>query len=112
MDTYAPFLRRLEGNYNVIAPDLPGHGFSDMPKLFDNDSVIDLLVELVVKVVGDMRIHVCGHSLGGYLAARVSLRINALSTLSFTPAGISIYNMSIVRILRFRLARMVGNYFW
>ena len=31
VDTYAPFLRHLEVWYNVIAPDLPGHGFSDLP---------------------------------------------------------------------------------
>ena len=74
----------------MIAPDLPGHGFSDMPKLFDNNSTIDLLVELTLKVIGYGRTHVRGHSIGGYLVARVSPRINALRTLCFTPAGTSV----------------------
>ena len=56
--------------------------------------------------------HVCGHSLGGYLAARVAPKIDALSTLSLTPAGISVYNMNIVKVMRFKLAKMMGNYFW
>ena len=95
----------------MIAPDLPGHGFSDMPKLFDNNSTVDLPVELALKVIGYGRTHVRGHSLGGYLTARVSPRISALRTLCFTPAGITVYNMNIVRVMRSRLAELAGNYF-
>jgi pimeloyl-ACP methyl ester carboxylesterase len=58
-----------------IYPDLPGMGGTAAPsRLGSNDDVVDVLVDLVDRVVGDERFVIGGHSLGGYLARAVAAR--------------------------------------
>ncbi len=61
------FAERLTENYRIIAPDLPGHGQSD---LYDTVHRMDDLAEAIVVVarhLGISKFHLAGHSMGGYV---------------------------------------------
>lgn len=62
----APALSR---RFRLIAPDLPGMGFSDRPERFDS---IEIFVRTVEALMGHLRlprVTLVGHSLGGAVAA-------------------------------------------
>ncbi len=69
-----PVLAEVPG-IRRIYPDLPGMGRTAAPaRLGSNDDVVDVLLEFLDRVVGDERVLVAGHSLGGYLARAVAAR--------------------------------------
>ena len=69
---YARVLRYLGGATHVVLPDLPGHGFSDTPKVMDAASILAGVFEVL-----DAALHrpavLVGNSLGGYVAIRYAL---------------------------------------
>jgi pimeloyl-ACP methyl ester carboxylesterase len=61
--------------YRRIYPDLPGMGGTPAPpRLRSNDDVVDVVVDLLDRLLGDERFLIGGHSLGGYLARAVAAR--------------------------------------
>lgn len=67
-------LQRLATQYDVLAPDHPGFGRSDVPPWFDNIHdlayyYLDFLAELDLHDV-----HVIGAGLGGWLACEIAIR--------------------------------------
>jgi pimeloyl-ACP methyl ester carboxylesterase len=87
--TLVPFLRR---SFQVIIPDLPGFGdhLPDWSLSYDIDAQVDRLEEFI-RALGLNRFHLMGLSLGGYLAARYTVRFahRILSLALMDSAGFS-----------------------
>lgn len=87
---FAPVLWRLVPHVRrVVAPDMPGHGFSDAPRgPFDLDRLFEAMVAVLDHLIDEPAV-LCGNSLGGALALRYARarpeRVRALVLLS--PAG-------------------------
>jgi pimeloyl-ACP methyl ester carboxylesterase len=74
---WLPFYEQLSGHVDLICPEHPGYGETDMPDWLDGfeDLVIhyaDLLDEL-----GLERVHLAGYSLGGWIAAEIAIKSTA-----------------------------------
>jgi pimeloyl-ACP methyl ester carboxylesterase len=89
---WLPFFEKLAAKHDVVVPEHPGFGNSDNPAWIRNvgDAAmyyLDFLDEL-----GADKVHLVGHSLGGWIAAELAVRNAArLATLSLiAPAGIRV----------------------
>jgi pimeloyl-ACP methyl ester carboxylesterase len=61
--------------YRRIYPDLPGMGRTSAPAtIAGNDDVVDVMLGLIDRVIGDEPFVVVGHSYGGYLARAIANR--------------------------------------
>ncbi len=72
--SWRDLLQRLSGRLTVVAPDLPGHGFSRARR----ESTMSLpgMAQAVADLLGELRIRpmaVVGHSAGAAIAARMML---------------------------------------
>lgn len=88
----APFLERLAGHGEIIAPSMPGFGNSPRPKDFDTVyDLVHLYLAVLAELPGD-KITVLGFSFGGWLAAEAATacthRIDRLILVD--PLGIKI----------------------
>jgi pimeloyl-ACP methyl ester carboxylesterase len=87
---WLPFMRRLAERFDVIVPDHPGFGRSDMPDWLDTMGdlayfYLDFMAQLRLSGV-----HLIGASLGGWIAMELAVRnTTALSTVMLiAPCGI------------------------
>lgn len=72
-ETYQRNIGPLSKNFRVIVPDMIGHGFTDRPDLdYTLDDFADHLFGLL-DVLGEQRAHLSGESLGGCVAAWMTL---------------------------------------
>jgi pimeloyl-ACP methyl ester carboxylesterase len=80
----------LDGQYEVLAPDLPGHGESEpltgRPSIA---AVVDAL-EADLDTLGLGRVHVLGSSLGARLALELAVRGRARSVVAISPPGLGL----------------------
>ena len=78
-DVFARNLDALGEHFSVVAPDLPGQGFSDAPPRWDAAPQVDMAraVVALADVLGFARFSVLGSSLGGLVAALVALEARA-----------------------------------
>jgi len=87
---FGPLMGRLLPHVRgVVAPDLPGHGFSERPyRALDPELLLELMVDVIDRSIGEPSI-VVGNSLGGAVALRYARerpdRVKGLVLLS--PAG-------------------------
>ncbi|MGB3774966.1 MAG: alpha/beta hydrolase [Leeuwenhoekiella sp.] len=83
------FSLQLEKNYNVICIDLPGHGKSDISKELVSIEGMAMAVQEVVKAEKLDRMHIVGHSMGGYVGLSLAHlhpeSISQLILLNSTP---------------------------
>jgi pimeloyl-ACP methyl ester carboxylesterase len=95
---WLPFHEELAGSLDLIAPEHPGYGETEMPEWLDgfDDLVIhyhDFLDALELD-----RVHLVGYSLGGWIAAEFAVfypdRLKSLTLI--TPAGLRLPGKSIV----------------
>jgi pimeloyl-ACP methyl ester carboxylesterase len=85
-------LSRLAERFTVIAPDHPGFGHSDTPDWIDDvDDLAFFYLDLLAKMA-DGRVHIVGHSLGGWIALAMAVRSTAQfqSLTLIDSAGISV----------------------
>jgi pimeloyl-ACP methyl ester carboxylesterase len=85
-------LARLAERFTVIAPDHPGFGRSEAPEAIDDvDDLAYFYLDLLAKLA-DGRVHVVGHSLGGWIAMAMAIRTTAqIQSLTLVDAaGISV----------------------
>jgi pimeloyl-ACP methyl ester carboxylesterase len=89
---WTPLHERLAAGWQVIAPEHPGFGRSEIPEWMMSVGdlaffYLDMLDRLDAEAV-----HLVGHSLGGWLAAEIAVRstkrIKSLSLMA--PAGVSV----------------------
>lgn len=59
--------------WNVLAPDLPGHGSSDGPALASIEALADWILALVAEL-GCRRVMLAGHSMGSLIALEAAAR--------------------------------------
>lgn len=86
---WAPMLPGLEQRFQVLAPDLPGYGYS--PPLRDGvpptpENLADA-IEALMDVEGLDRPLVAGNSLGGWIALILARRGRARAAIGLSPAG-------------------------
>ena len=87
----APELAR---DFSVVIPDLPGYGWSDVPRAdsshapYDKRSMAKAMVEAMEKL-GHVHFRLAGHDRGGRVAYRLALdhggRVERLATLDIVP---------------------------
>ena len=96
-EDFGDYLDDLASSWQVVAPDLRGHGDSDRPGDPEAYTLerIALDVEAVADAVGASRFALLGHSMGGMVARRVALRepqrvhgLVLMSTAAGPPAGL------------------------
>jgi pimeloyl-ACP methyl ester carboxylesterase len=84
-----PVVHRLAQDYDVILPDLPGHGESSAPldrSVPAKEALRDAFVELFAEL-GVERPHVAGNSLGGLIALELGEEDLVRSVTALSPAG-------------------------
>jgi pimeloyl-ACP methyl ester carboxylesterase len=67
-------LARLAGRFAVIAPDHPGFGLSDSVAWLDDVSDLAFFYLDLLDRMADGRVHIVGHSLGGWIALAMAVR--------------------------------------
>lgn len=87
--TWYPVVRKLAREFDVIIPDLPGHGTTPMPldtSVPARDALRAAFLEFFGKL-GLERPHVVGNSLGGLIALELGEDDLARSVTALSPAG-------------------------
>lgn len=76
-EQFAPLVARLDGRYDLHAPDFPAHGDAPCPaQAMSTAALVDATIAYLD--AHDLeRVHVFGHSLGGYVALCLALRTPA-----------------------------------
>ncbi|HXP94237.1 MAG TPA: alpha/beta hydrolase [Candidatus Binatia bacterium] len=85
---WLPFLARLAERHDVIVPDHPGFGASEIPSWLDNIHDLAYFYLDFIEELGLKEIHLIGGSLGGWLACEIAIRQTApLRTLTLVGAA-------------------------
>jgi pimeloyl-ACP methyl ester carboxylesterase len=89
---WLPFFDALAERCRVLVPEHPGFGGSDDPAWIRSLADLALFYLDLVEEVGLDRVHLVGHSLGGWLAAEILIRDRARfqSLVQLAPAGIRV----------------------
>jgi pimeloyl-ACP methyl ester carboxylesterase len=110
---WRPILPLLERDFDVLAVDLPGFGYSPPlpPGTESGPETLADGVERAMDAAGFERAHVAGNSLGGWIALELARRGRATTAVAISPAGLwhareKSWARSILRALRW-LARNV-----
>jgi pimeloyl-ACP methyl ester carboxylesterase len=87
---WSPLLRDLAKTHRVLAPQHPGFGRSKIPDWMIGVGDLAFFYLDVLKALKLERVHLVGHSLGGWTAAEIAIRDTArLKSLSLlAPAGV------------------------
>ncbi len=84
--TWDLVLERLERHHEVLAPTLPGHAGGPGLRGVTDADFVSALAELM-DLHGWATAHVCGNSLGGYLALHMAAAGRAQTVTALAPAG-------------------------
>jgi len=71
---WEPLLAALAERFDVIAPDHPGFGRSDIADGVDDIGDLSLFYFDALKALGLSTVHVVGHCLGGWIALEMAIR--------------------------------------
>ena len=92
LPAWSPFFARLAEQHEVVVPEHPGFGLSDNPAWMRNIGDAAMYYLDFLDGLRAQRVHLVGHSLGGWIAAELAVR-NAARLASLTliaPAGIRV----------------------
>jgi pimeloyl-ACP methyl ester carboxylesterase len=86
---WKPMLPLLERDFEVLAFDLPGFGYSPPlpPGTESTPEALADAVEQSMEEAGFERAHIAGNSLGGWIALELARRGRALTVVALSPAG-------------------------
>lgn len=86
----SPFIERLSKNFQVITPDHPGFGASDVHEFGNSVSDLAYFYLDLLDVLELPRVHIVGASIGGWIGAEIALRTQqrVASLTLIDPAGI------------------------
>jgi pimeloyl-ACP methyl ester carboxylesterase len=89
---WLPFFARLADRHEVVVPEHPGFGTSDNPPWIRNVGDLAMYYLDFLDELGAERVHLVGHSLGGWTAAELAVRnCSRLATLTLiAPAGVRV----------------------
>lgn len=89
---WLPFYEELSKHADVIVPEHPGFGDSDLPETLRSFEDYVLHYEALMRELGLERVHLVGHALGGWLAANLAVhhpgKIASLTLIS--PKGLRV----------------------
>jgi pimeloyl-ACP methyl ester carboxylesterase len=88
---WKPMLPLLEEHFDVLAVDLPGHGYSP-PLPAGAESSPERLadaVERAMDAAGFDGVHLAGSSLGGWISLELARRGRAVTVTAISPAGLA-----------------------
>jgi pimeloyl-ACP methyl ester carboxylesterase len=89
---WLPHLEALSQRLDLIAPEHPGYGETEMPEWLDGFDDLVIHYDELLDLLGLDRVHVVGYSLGGWLAADFAAfypkRLKSLTLM--VPAGLRI----------------------
>ena len=90
--TWLPFMEALSGRYDVIVPEHPGFGASDMPDWLDNIGDLAFFYLDVIDHFGLSDVNLIGQSIGGWVAMELAIRndTSLASLILNAPPGIRI----------------------
>ena len=71
---WLPYMEKLSQSFDVIVPEHPGFGGSEMPEWMDNIHDLTYFYLDFLKRLDLEGVHLVGHSLGGWLAAELAVR--------------------------------------
>jgi pimeloyl-ACP methyl ester carboxylesterase len=85
-----PLLRELARSHRVIAPQVPGFGTSELPPWLMSIADAALFGLDLIQALGLQRVHLAGHSIGGWIAAEMAIRStqHLASLVLLAPAGV------------------------
>jgi pimeloyl-ACP methyl ester carboxylesterase len=89
---WLPFFEKLAERYEVLIPEHPGFGTSDNPPWIRNVADLAMYYLDFLDELGMAKVHLVGHSLGGWLAAELAVRNTTwLASLTLlAPAGVRV----------------------
>ena len=89
---WPPFLDKLAESADVIAPEHPGYGETEMPDWLAGFDDLVIHYDAFLEQLGIDRFHLIGYSLGGWIAAELAVffprRLKSLTLI--TPAGLRV----------------------
>src|SRR3954452_17225005 len=88
-DDFAALRPRLDTEYRVLAPDLPGHGRSGALSRRPTIAAITDAVAADLDELGVGRVHVLGNSIGARVALELAARGRARSVVAISPSGLN-----------------------
>jgi pimeloyl-ACP methyl ester carboxylesterase len=71
---WAPFMETLSQSFDLIVPEHPGYGASDMPQWLDNVGDLAYFYLDLIDKLGLDRVNLVGTSIGGWIAAEIAVR--------------------------------------
>lgn len=87
---WLPFYEQLAGRVDLVVPEHPGFGDTPMPDWLRGMEDVVMHYDGVLAALGLDRVHLVGHSFGGWVAAKFAVwyprRVKSLTLI--TPAGI------------------------
>lgn len=110
---WLPFFEKLSTHYDLLIPDHPGFGRSDVPAWIK--SVPDLAffyLDFIEKL--DLKgVHVIGTSMGGWIASEIAIRDSSrLASLTMVgPAGVKVKNVPVGDIFVWSAEEATRNIF-
>jgi pimeloyl-ACP methyl ester carboxylesterase len=94
---WLPHLEALSRRVDLIAPEHPGYGETEMPEWLDGFDDLAIHYDELLDVLGLEKVHLVGYSLGGWIAAEFASfypkRLRSLTLI--TPAGLRIVDKPI-----------------
>jgi pimeloyl-ACP methyl ester carboxylesterase len=88
-DDFSALRPRLDAEYRVLAPDLPGHGHSPALPVRPTIAAITAAVLADLDELGVGQVHVLGNSIGGRIALELAVRGRARSVVAIAPSGLN-----------------------
>jgi pimeloyl-ACP methyl ester carboxylesterase len=89
---WLPLHERLSESVEVIAPEHPGYGETEMPEWLDGFDDLVIHYDALLEALELERVHLVGYSLGGWIAAELAVfhprRFESLTLI--TPIGLRI----------------------
>ena len=89
---WLPFMESLAQSHDVIVPEHPGFGASEMPEWLDNVADLAHFYRDLMDHLGLDKVHLVGTSLGGWIAAELATcsceKLKSLTLVA--PAGLSV----------------------
>jgi len=89
---WLPFMAALAERFDLIVPEHPGYGRSEMPEWLDGVGDLAFFYLDFIRALGLARVHLVGNSMGGWIAAELAVRsTHDLASLTLvSPAGIHV----------------------
>jgi pimeloyl-ACP methyl ester carboxylesterase len=88
-DDFSALRPRLDAEYRVLAPDLPGHGRSPALPVRPTIAAITAAVLADLDELGVGQVHVLGNSIGARIALELAVRGRARSAVAIAPSGLN-----------------------